>query len=298
MTGRGAGGALAYSVQYSPRAPRLPPALSRPPGLALRPFVKALWASDVEARPSGISRREWTLPTGEMHLVFRLSEEPVRLYEGPHCAAGHAVGLSAVAGMRDVAYLREMAATGRTVGVQLHPGVSPLLFGARADELAGRHWALDDFWGAEAGRVRDRLLEVGSGGAQLDVLERLLAARLPRARGLHPAVALALERLGAAASVGEVVRESGRSHRTFISLFRHAMGLSPKVYCRVQRFQRVIRRLAAEPRASWADVAVDAGYSDQPHLAREFRQLAGITPGEYRALAGRGHHVPLRPARP
>jgi AraC-like DNA-binding protein len=71
------------------------------------------------------------------------------------------------------------------------------------------------------------------------------------------------------------------------------MGLSPKIYCRVQRFQRVIRRLTAEPAASWADVALDAGYSDQPHFAREFRRLAGITPGACRALAPRGHHVPL-----
>ena len=73
------------------------------------------------------------------------------------------------------------------------------------------------------------------------------------------------------------------------------MGVSPKIYCRVQRFQRVIRRLTAEPTAPWADVALDAGYTDQPHFAREFRRLAGITPGAYRALAGRGHHVPQRP---
>ena len=230
-----------------------------------------------------------------MHLVFRLSEDPVRVFEHTEDTAGGSVGLAVVAGMRDVAYLREVAAMGRTIGVQLHPGVSPLLFGAQADELAGRHWSLGEFWGGDAARVRERLLEVGSAAAQLDLLERLLAARLPRTRALHPAVALALERLGAAASVGEVVRESGRSHRAFIALFRQAMGLSPKTYCRVQRLQRVIRRLTAEPTASWADVALDASYTDQPHFAREFRRLAGITPGVYRALAGRGHHVPLRP---
>ena len=230
-----------------------------------------------------------------MHLVFRLSEDPVRLYEHAEDMGGCRVGLAVVAGMRDASYLRQGAAAGRTVGVQLHPGVSPLLFGAPADELAGRHWSLDDFWGADAARVRERLLGAGSAAAQLDLLERLLAARLPRTRALHPAVALALERLGAAASVGEVVRESGRSHRAFIALFRQAMGLSPKTYCRVQRLQRVIRRLTAEPTASWADVALDASYTDQPHFAREFRRLAGITPGVYRALAGRGHHVPLRP---
>jgi AraC-like DNA-binding protein len=176
--------------------------------------------------------------------------------------------------------------------------VSRWLLGAPADELAGRHWALDDLWGAAAARMRERLLDAGSLERQLDLFEALLAARMPRLHALHPAVALALERLGAGALIGDIVRESGRSHRTFIALFRQAMGLSPKLYCRVQRLQRVIRRVAAEPAASWSDVALDAGYSDQPHLVREFRQLAGITPGEYRALAPRAHHVPLpAPAR-
>jgi transcriptional regulator GlxA family with amidase domain len=143
--------------------------------------------------------------------------------------------------------------------------------------------------------MRERLLDACSLARQLDLFEGMLASRLPRVHALHPAVALALERLGAGAPVAQVVRETGRSHRSFIGLFRQAMGLSPKLYCRVQRFQRVIRRMMAEPAAPWSDVALDAGYSDQPHLVREFRELAGLTPGEYRARAPRGHHVAVPP---
>jgi AraC-like DNA-binding protein len=50
--------------------------------------------------------------------------------------------------------------------------------------------------------------------------------------------------------------------------------------------------LAADPTTAWVDVALDAGYSDQPHLARDFRELAGLTPSRYRALAPDGsRHV-------
>jgi len=272
--------------------------LVRPTAPALRPFVTRRWAIDETAGPPRVAARERVLPTGEMHLVFRLSEHPVRLYAGSDARAARNVGFTTVSGMRSTPYLREVGAPVRSVGVQLHPGVSRWLLGAPADELAGRHWALEDLWGAAAARMRERLLDAGSLARQLDLFEALLAARLPRLHALHPAVALALERLGAGALIADVVRESGRSHRTFIALFRQAMGLSPKVYCRVQRFQRVIRRVTAEPAAAWSDVALDAGYSDQPHLVREFRQLAGITPGQYRILAPREHHVPLpAPAR-
>jgi transcriptional regulator GlxA family with amidase domain len=59
----------------------------------------------------------------------------------------------------------------------------------------------------------------------------------------------------------------------------------------VQRLQRAIARL---PHSSLADVAFGEGFSDQAHLSREFRELAGLSPGEYRArVAGPSHHVAL-----
>jgi len=229
--------------------------LVRSPAPAMRPFVARLWAVDETAGVPHVAARERVLPTGEMHLVVRLSEHPVRLYAGSDARAARSVGLVTVSGMRSTPYLREVGAPVRSVGVQLHPGVSQWLLGAPADELAGRHWALDDLWGSAAARMRERLLDAGSLERQLDLFEALVAAHLPRLHALHPAVALALERLGAGALIGDIVRESGRSHRTFIALFRQAMGLSPKLYCRVRRLQRVIRRVATEPTAAWSDVA-------------------------------------------
>jgi AraC-like DNA-binding protein len=266
--------------------------LVRPPALALRPFVSRVWAIDDGDASPPPAARERVLPTGEMHLVIRLSERPVRLYPNAGATA-HAVGLATVSGMRSESYVREVSAPVRSVGVQLHPTACPILLGVPADELAGRHWALDDFWGAAALRIREQLLDAGRLERQLDRFDALLAARVPRVHALHPAVALALEGFAAGELVGEVVRASGRSHRAFIGLFRRAMGVTPKVHCRLQRFQRVIRRLASDPTAPWSDVALDAGYSDQPHFVREFRKLSGVTPGEYRALVPRGHHVPV-----
>lgn len=267
--------------------------LSRTPAPILRPFATKVWAIDGQDAPATPGTRERVLPTGEMHLVIRLSERPVRVYPHPGSAVVHAVGLATVSGMRSESYVREVSAPVRSVGLQLHPTACPLLLGAPADELAGRHWALEDFWGASAPRIREQLLDARGLERQLDLFEALLAARVPRVHALHPAVALALERFAAGKPVGEVVRATGRSHRAFIALFRRAMGVGPKVHCRLQRFQRVIRRLASDPAAPWSDVALDAGYSDQPHFGREFRVLAGVTPGEYRALLPRGHHVPL-----
>ena len=95
--------------------------------------------------------------------------------------------------------------------------------------------------------------------------------------------------------VRRVVNESGYSHRRFIEVFRAAVGLGPKLYCRVLRFQGALDLVAARPEAALVDVALEAGYSDQPHFQREFRELAGVSPTRYRDLSPAfAHHVPLR----
>jgi AraC-like DNA-binding protein len=143
--------------------------------------------------------------------------------------------------------------------------------------------------------ARERLLDAARPERQLDLFEDLLAARLPEVRGLHPAVAHALARFPTTDDVGAVVDETGYSHRRFVALFRRAVGLPPKLYCRALRFQYALRLLVARPPSPLADVALAAGYSDQSHLNREFRELAGVSPREYRAAAPASLlHVPIR----
>jgi AraC-like DNA-binding protein len=123
-------------------------------------------------------------------------------------------------------------------------------------------------------------------------LEELLAERLPSVRGLHPAVAQALPQLASASDVHDVVKQSGYSHRRFIELFERAVGLTPKIYSRVCRFQRALERARVPGPDTWADVAAVAGYSDQSHFNREFRECVGVTPTQYRKAAPRfAHHV-------
>ena len=141
-----------------------------------------------------------------------------------------------------------------------------------------------------------RIFSATTGEGRLAAFEAVLRARLPTVRGMHPAVAAALAQLRQDEGIAAAVRTSGYSHRRFIALFREAVGLTPKVYCRVQRFQRV---LSGSPDMPLAALAFDAGYADQPHFTREFRELAGVSPGQYRAIApAASHHVPMWRLRP
>src|SRR5262249_8170820 len=111
---------------------------------------------------------------------------------------------------------------------------------------------------------------------------------------LHPAIAHALGRFAVDGHVGNVVAETGYSHRRFIGLFHAAVGLTPKRYCRVLRFRRAPAPRPDEPPR--VALALAAGLTDQPHFNREFREFTGVSPERYRRVSAAGsHHVPIRP---
>ncbi len=267
--------------------------LQRLPVAPLRPFVSLMWAAaDVAAACFPEPQREHVLPTGAMHLVIRLNDAPLHLVATESQACDQRLGVALVGGTRSRYYVRELHAPSCSVGVMLRPGASALLFGVGAHELAERHTSLQDLWGAAAVRLREQLLEAPSNEARLALLEAALAARLPRARALHPAIASALAVLPSVQSVQAAVRHSGFSHRRFINHFRSAVGLTPKSYLRVLRFQQALAAMRNGAR-TLADIAAEAGYSDQAHFSRDFREFAGVTPAEYRRCQpAEANHLP------
>lgn len=264
------------------------------PSPALRPFVRQLWISESAAQPA--AAREHALPTGEMHLVFRLAGPALRLFSNAGDQTGSLVRGPVVGGPRSSFYIKESGASVLSVGVQLLPGAAMGLFGVSAAELAERHTPLSDLWGTGAESALDQLSSAHGARNRLKMLEGLLAQRLPMPRAMHPAVAQLIQASGSGVRIDAAVRESRYSHRGFIALFRQATGMSPKRYARLMRFRALLAMLH-DPASTTplGELALDAGYSDQAHLNREFRQFAGVTPLQYRLLAPpAANHVPLR----
>ena len=264
----------------------------RQPRGSLRPFIERVWSSGPEDGDAKVER-ERMVPTGAMHLAIRLSDDPIRVFERED-AEGTCFGYEVIGGARSRYCVKDVRHRGRAVGAVLAPGASLPLLGAPAEAFSERHVALADVWGRGAAELREQLRETAP-ERQLARFEELLAARLPRVRGLHPAVAHAIARLGDGEDIAEIVDETGYSHRRFLTLFRESVGLAPKRYGRVRRVTRVLEELRLTPSASWAQLAAAAGYADQAHLTRELSEIAGVTPGEYRRVAPlHAHHVPLR----
>lgn len=87
-------------------------------------------------------------------------------------------------------------------------------------------------------------------------------------------------------SLDDVARTVGVSERHLRRAFRATVGLTPKTYARIARFQRALSMSRAHA-GSWADIARVAGYFDQSHLSAEFRELALVAPASLAKIPAR-----------
>jgi AraC-like DNA-binding protein len=172
------------------------------------------------------------------------------------------------------------------VGVSFRPGGTLPFLRLPTDEFHNLHVDLDDVWGRFAREVRERTLAARTPAAKLRVLELALLERASGMLATQPVVEYALGHFlssPSAVRVNHVADRTGFSTRRFIELFKQHVGMTPKLFCRVRRFQQVLRRITSGKPVNWSDLALDGGYFDQAHFIHDFRAFSGINPSKYLA---------------
>ncbi len=192
-----------------------------------------------------------------------------------------------VAGLHPVAARVEQPSEQAGVQLALHPLAAPALLGCRAAELVGPGDHGHEVLGRAAAELHDRVGSRTDGEGRLDVLQRWLRERSDQGRGasVRPELVRAWQLLqdsGGRCGVDELARQVLLSPRQLRALMVAETGLSPKRLGRQFRFDTVIARLT-EGTSGLAEIAVAAGYADQAHLTREFRQMAGCSPTQWLA---------------
>ncbi len=172
------------------------------------------------------------------------------------------------------------------VQVELTPAGALALLGD-VEAYTDRVVSLDDALSREGTRLLEKLADAPTWGARLDVLDTSFAScEVPALSDEVAWLRRQLHRSQGRARVEPLMDETGWSRRHVTQNFRRQLGLSPKAYARLLRFQHATSLLMEQtPRRSLADIATEAGYYDQSHLTRDFSALAGMTPGAYAADA-------------
>jgi AraC-like DNA-binding protein len=248
------------------------------PHPALRPFVDRFWI--LTAAASAGPRR--ILPDGCIDMIVDVDPD------------SDGFGQATAVGTMTRAMLFHPRTRVCSAAVRFRPGGAAPFLRLPADELTDR--VLD------AGDAGARWIAADAGEVPADpraavaALERRLIARLDAIPAPDRAVAHAVGRLFAAAPppIAELGRELGWSRQHLARRFRAEIGVGPKQLARVARLQRAVDRLqsGAGGALTLAGTAVDLGYFDQAHMARDFREMAGVAPRDVRET--RGSIFPIR----
>jgi AraC-like DNA-binding protein len=255
------------------------------PDPRLRAFVRR-YAGFLEFTLAPLRRRE--LPSGDVHCIISFGP-PWELPDPDAPDLRSDRHLSFVAGLDDRHAFSEHAGLAYGAEIQFTPLGARAFFGMPTGELTHEVVALD----AVSGRAGDRLVELlalaPDWTQRFALLDRAIATRVAEAPPPPREVAWAWSRLVAtdgAVPVGGLAEDLGWSRKRLIGRFREHVGVAPKLYARLLRFQAAVETLrSARGEVDLAGLALDCGYYDQPHLNRDFRAFAGTTPTAF--VAGR-----------
>ena len=269
--------------------------LTHIPQPPLSEFIHFLWLYDGYSQPHA---KERILPSGEMQLVINLLEDESRFYDNEDPERCHRFRGALLYGSHSQYQVIDTAEQASVIGVHFRAGGAFPFLRVPAGELRETTLSLETLWGASAVDLRDQLLESPTHRARFEILEGALLAEFHRrSPGRHGAVDFAMRRImrmPQMTAIRAVTDQIGLSPKRFIQLFRDETGFTPKVFCRIRRFQQALERIEESKNVAWAEVALDSGYFDQAHFIHDFRAFSGINPSAYLAFrTPHRNHVPL-----
>jgi AraC-like DNA-binding protein len=233
-------------------------------------------------RGRGVDYRSRALPRGAATVIFDVGQRQRLDF---YAADGHtrlSVPPAFITGSHTASYVSDITADEPVMAVHFRPGGAFPFFGIPLSDLENAYVGVDQVWGRDGRELHERLIEASSVADRFGILEEFLLSRPWFGVDRHPGVVAAMAAIEDNPSIrmADIRDLVGMATKRLIASFRAEVGLSPKAYARIRRFQAALRLLSVGT-VGGGRIAADVGYFDQAHFVREFRSFTAITPTQY-----------------
>jgi len=262
------------------------------PGLPLSQFIDFFFYYD--GHYAG-HKMEKLLPDGSVDLLIDLTEPPKKLFHDEAGTSYTTLKKSWISGMKTDYILIDASVT-NMIGVHFKPGGCYPFVDFPMLELNDLTIELDSIWGNEANSIREAILHEPCIDKRFSILENYFLQKGKNRMENHVLVHYSVNQLTQSPQMWTIKNlsdKTGITQKHLITLFKKYVGLSPKMFSRIYKFQKVIQCIEQQKKIDWSMLAYECGYFDQAHFIKEFQAFSGVNPVAY--LEKRGPYLNYLP---
>lgn len=252
------------------------------PSPALAPYIRHYWLLETDSIDRSTER---IIPSGNIQMVFYRGN-PVSLSSSQNTSLidSKAVLCGQFVGFSDLSYTGNI----RILAVVFHTYAASAFFRMPVSDFCDQKFTADEVGDRELLELEDRILNETEDRHCICMVEQFLLQRLtpPKAYNLdrmRSAISFINRRKGEI-RISELASSVFLSTKQFQRVFTGHVGISPKDFLRIVRFQHALYVLQSSPEINFSQLACECGFYDQPHLINEFKVFSGYTPKEYLAV--------------
>lgn len=257
-------------MHFQPHA--LPPALS--------PYLESIFHYKGFQPDHSIER---VVPTGHVFIIFELDGMLRHTYDNESLQPIAGFSKVWVSGMHR-SYLSISAHPDSEMFVlQFKPGGAHPFFHLPLDSLSEKVTPGDQLFNGELLTLHEQLLQPGPSTQKFQAAENWLAQRFDPKQSTPQELQAIIEQLqkASASEYASIVEAYPFSGKHLIEQFKKYVGLTPKYFQRILRFNEILQQVQQKEKLAWSQIAYQCGYADQSHFIKEFRHFSGFNPEEF-----------------
>lgn len=224
------------------------------------------------------------LPNGDTEILIDFNDAPQFIYDNNSLKEIQACHHVWASGLRTEPITIPSGNGATMMVVAFKKGMAAPFFPFPMEEIADSVVDADLVWGSEFGDLREQLLETRDVTERFRLLENFLLRRFAPKLNVNPCIAFAVNEMTHrpdSISIARMNEKIGYSQKHFTEMFRKNVGVTPKSYLKVMRFQKAVRTIDSSATIEWDMIAQECGFYDQAHFINDFKHFSGFTPEQY-----------------
>lgn len=224
------------------------------------------------------------LPNGDTEILIDFNDSPQYIYDNESLKEIQACHNIWASGIRTEPITIPSGSHARMMVIMCKKGMAYPFFPFPMDEFVDSVIDADLIWGTIFADLREKLLEMKDVDMIFKAAEEFLVSNFLGPALINPCVEYAVAeiiRQPDQVNLSRLSAKIGYSQKHFISMFKRQVGVTPKAYLKILRFQKAISDIEHSTRVDWTDISHDCGFYDQAHFINDFKSFSGFTPEQY-----------------